>query len=102
MSENATTQSDLETVENMKGIKHGVEVQVGSIRRELALWLEQTRRSSQSTATTIALLETAFDHYLADHAHTGSDLGAASADAFDMIHRLSFAAPCRDGAPISK
>jgi AcrR family transcriptional regulator len=88
MSENTATPSDLETVENIKAIKRGIEVQVAQIKRELALWLEQTRCPSQSTSTRIALLEIALDQCLAELTATAADLNAASADAFDMIQAV--------------
>lgn len=61
-------QHALEAVEkNIATIKRGVEARAGEIKRELVQWLDQTRHPSESVPISIALLEIAFDRYLATH-----------------------------------
>ena len=79
-----TTRKREPDVTNLATIKR-VEAEVVTIKRDLALWLEQTGRPSHNTAITIALLETAFDRYLVDHTDTASQLAGAAADAVDLV-----------------
>jgi hypothetical protein len=60
---------------------HSLDIQIASIKRDLAQWLNQTRSPAQSPAATIALLETALDQYLADRTGGAADLAPAAAAA---------------------
>jgi predicted DNA-binding ribbon-helix-helix protein len=90
MTEKATTSPaiDAEPAESFGKLKSAMDVQVASIKRDLAQWLDQRRGPRDSTATIIALMETTCDHYLAARTHTASDLAPAAADASDMIQAV--------------
>ena len=66
-------------------MKRGIEAKVADIKDNLAQWLEETARSSEGTAITIALLETALDPYLVEHTAAESEVASADADALDPI-----------------
>jgi hypothetical protein len=74
---------DDELTENVVRFKRTFEGDVTTIKRNLAQWLDAN--PSNSTATRIALLETAFDGYLAERTSEASDLGTAAADATDIV-----------------
>jgi hypothetical protein len=78
MSEETTTPADTdpELAENIARFKRGVEARVAEIKRDLAQWLDQTATPADYTPVSIALLELAFERYLAidDNAADVSDL----------------------------
>jgi hypothetical protein len=82
-----TNQRDLvgELVADNATVKRGIEAKVADIKHNLAQWLDDTARSSEGTAITIALLETALDQYLVEHTAAESEVASAAADALDLI-----------------
>jgi hypothetical protein len=56
-----------------------VETTVAEIRRDLVQWLEETHASAESVPVSLALLETAFDRYLATY---------NPPDAFELIEAV--------------
>jgi hypothetical protein len=66
--------------------KRTFEADITAIKRDLAQWLDA--HPSNSTATPIALLETALDCYLAGRTSETSDLTTAAADATDMVQAV--------------
>jgi hypothetical protein len=79
---------DAKPADRLGGRKRAVDVQAAATKRDLAQWLDQNRGTGDSAATTIALMETAFDQYLAGRTQTLSDLAPAAADANDMIQAI--------------
>jgi hypothetical protein len=77
---------DGELAERVATYKRTFEADVAAVKRGLAPWLDAY--PSNSTATPIALLETAFDLYLAQRTSAKSDLAAAAADATDLLQAV--------------
>lgn len=72
--------------EALANFKHSFETSIAAIKRDLAQWLDQRR--ADTTAATTALIETAFDQYLAARTNTVSDVAPAAADAHDMVQPI--------------
>ena len=70
------------------GGKRGIQIKLAAVKRGLAQWLDQTSLSEETAPTTIALLETALDGYLAERAPRASDLAPAAANALDLIQPI--------------
>jgi hypothetical protein len=77
---------DDELTERIAKYKRTFEADVAAVKRGLAQWLDS--HPSNSTATPIALLETAFDHYLAQRTTEESDLASAAAAAADLVQAV--------------
>jgi iron-sulfur cluster repair protein YtfE (RIC family) len=77
---------DGELAERVATYKRTFEADVAAVKRALAQWLDA--HPSNSTATPIALLETAFDRYLAERTSAESDLASAAADATDLVQAV--------------
>jgi hypothetical protein len=82
MTEKTTTPPapDAELARNIATIKRGVEARAAEIKRGLVQWLDETASPADNTPVSIALLELAFDRYLAIHDDP--------ADAFDLIQAV--------------
>jgi hypothetical protein len=52
---------------NAATIKRGVTIRVDEIKTNLAQWLDESTTPADHAAASVALLETAFDHYLDTH-----------------------------------
>lgn len=72
--------------EALKNFKHSFETSIAAIKRDLAQWLDQRR--ADTTAATTALIETAFDQYLAARTNTACDVAPAAANAHDMVQPI--------------
>jgi hypothetical protein len=77
---------DGELAERVATYKRTFEGDVAAVKRGLAQWLDAY--PSNSTATPIALLETAFDLYLAQRTSAESDLASTAADATDLVQAV--------------
>jgi hypothetical protein len=78
MTEKTTTTTDIdpELAKNIARFRRGVETRVAGIKRDLAHWMDETTSLADYTPVSIALLELAFERYLAmdDNAADVSDL----------------------------
>jgi hypothetical protein len=77
---------DGELADRIARYKRTFEADVAAVKRGLAQWLDA--HPSNSTATPIALLETAIDRTLVERTTEVSDLAVAAADVTDMIQAV--------------
>jgi hypothetical protein len=70
MSNHTNTDPDLQLAANVKILRRRMDAKVAEIKRDLAQWLDQIEHPADTVPTSIALLETAFDRYLALHDET--------------------------------
>ena len=77
---------DGELAERIATYKRTFDADVAAVKRGLAQWLDA--HPSNSTATPIALLETAFDRTLAERTTVEFDLASAAADLRDMVQAV--------------
>jgi hypothetical protein len=77
---------DGERTKRIARFKCSFEADVATIKSDLTQWLDE--HVSNSTASTTALLETAFDRYLAERTTAVSDLSSAAADITDMVQAI--------------
>ena len=77
-----------ELARSLADLKHVIDLGTAAAKRDLAQWLDQMPNVKDPAVITVALLETAFDRYLAERAGTSSALSAAAADALDMVQPI--------------